>query len=413
MTLKQKVQKVIGVGATEILVRARKRLIWVQAFCKGNTNKIIFEDERFSKVYSIKNMNVFFGYYDLQQYNSDATKLLAHVVDKNADPGKDEAMLVWFDVLNGNMYEITKTQAWSWQQGARLRWNPLNENEIIFNALENGKYVTKICNIFSKEEKIISRALYDLDATVSNGLGLNFARLQRLRPGYGYSAILDNTINDVSPSDDGIFHIDLNTGNETLLFSLADLAKDVLDEGMHYINHICISPKGDKFTFFHIWTKGADFPLKMRFYVSNMDGTGLLLLEDSMRISHYSWIDNEKMLATTANGKYIIYNINTSEKEIIESKHLCKDGHPSILKNGFITDTYPIKKNTMQYVFRIGFSGEGYKEILRLFADPRRYGEHRCDLHPRVTRTGHVTIDTTYKDGVRSVLAFDLKRDEM
>ena len=133
MSLKQKMQRVIGVRATEMLVKARKRMIWLRAFCKGNTNKMIFEDERPSKLYSIKNKNVFFGYYDLQQYNSEATKILAHVVDKNANPSKDEAMLVWFDVFNGNMHEIAKTKAWCWQQGARLRWNPLDENEIIYN----------------------------------------------------------------------------------------------------------------------------------------------------------------------------------------------------------------------------------------------------------------------------------------
>lgn len=413
MALKQKVQKVIGVRATEMLVKARKRMLWIRAFCKGNTNKIVFEDERSSRVYSVKNKNVFFGYYDLQQYNSNATRILAHVVDKNGNPREDAAELVWFDVSNGNMHKITKSQAWCWQQGSRLRWNPLDENEIIYNSIDNGKYVTKICNIYTKKDKVLSRALYDLDDTLSNGLSLNFARLQRLRPGYGYSAIADDTISDDAPSNDGIFHIDLNTGKETLLFSLADLAKDVCDDGMHYINHICVSPKGNKFTFFHIWTKGSDAPLKMRFYVSNMDGTGLLLLEDTVRISHYTWIDNEKMLATTANGKYIIYNVNNSEKEIIDSKYLCRDGHPSVVGSGFITDTYPIKKNSMQYVFRIGFSGERYKEILRLFADPRLYGEHRCDLHPRVTKLGYVTIDTTYKNGVRSVLAFNLKQDEM
>jgi len=98
MTLKQKVQKVLGVGVTEALVKMRKQTMWFKAFFNGNVNKLVFADERPFKVYHKRDKNVFFGYYDLQQYDSSGTRILAHVVDKNANPKSDTAMIAWIDV---------------------------------------------------------------------------------------------------------------------------------------------------------------------------------------------------------------------------------------------------------------------------------------------------------------------------
>lgn len=411
MSLRQTMQGLIGANATESLIRFKKKLIYVKAVVTGNKGKIVFDNNRDYYMYHIKGKDVFFGYYDLQQYNNEGTKLLAHIVDKKADTSTKTAEIVWFEKGNDKPHKIGETRAWCWQQGSRLRWHPTKEDTVLYNDLEDGKYVLKEVNILNGESKTICGALYDVDKTFTNGLTLNFPRLQRLRPGYGYNSIDDVTKNDKAPKNEGVVHIDINTGKETLLFSLEELAKDFDGDEQHYINHICISPSGDKFTFFHIWTKSADTPLKMRFYVSDINGKNLKLLEKDWRISHYCWLKDGNMLATTVDGKYVIYNVTTGEKKVIESEHLVRDGHPTQLKTGFISDTYP-KKDSLQYLFRIGFDGKDYKEILRAFSEPRRYGEQRCDLHPRVTANGMVTIDSTCKDGVRSILAFDLQDNE-
>ncbi len=413
MGAKQKLEKIIGRKAVEGIIKVKKSASWILSCINGNAGRIVFCDDREYQKYHLADHNVFFGYYDLQQYDEKGEKLLAHVVKKGADTSKDKAKLVWFDSADGSMHEFASTQAWCWQQGARLRWHPKEKNVVLYNDKEGNEFVLKSTNLIDGKTEILSPALYDVDKTLQNGLSLNFARLQRLRPGYGYNSITDDSVNEKASASDGVFHIDLASGRKTLYFSLENLAQDVYDDSAsHYINHICISPDGSKFTFFHIWTKSAEFPLKMRFYVANMDGTNLRRLENEWRISHYSWIDNKKILTTTADGKYVIYDVETGEKTVIQSEHLVRDGHPTPIEEAFVSDTYPSKR-CMQQVFRIGFNGENYKNILNIYSDPRRYGEKRCDLHPRVTSDGRITIDTTCNNGLRSIVAFRLKNDEM
>lgn len=412
MGMKQKFQRYLGVSATDKLIMLKKHVALAGALLNGNYKKKLFADNRPSYMYSRSGKNVFFGYYDLQQYSEDGQKLLAHVVKKHADPAKDTAQIGWFDVQTKQWHPVAETKAWSWQQGARLRWHPTDQGSILYNDMEDGKYVTKACRIDDNHAKIVSRALYDVDSTFSHGLSLNFARLQRLCPGYGYSVLPDDTISEVAPQGDGVYSVNLKTGEETLLFSLADLAKDICDKGNHYINHLSISPSGERFMFFHIWRERLE-PWKLRFYSANMDGSELKCLEKDLRTSHYCWLNDKEILTTSCDGKYIKYHAVTGEKQIIEERHLVRDGHPSMMNTGFLTDTYPQKKTSLQYVFRVGLDGRNYKEILQVFSDPRCFGEHRCDLHPRVHPEGKVTIDTTCRGNVRSILSFELSRDEL
>lgn len=412
MHVKNLIKKILTKKSVERLKKIKRYPRWIYFHINGSFKSLSFCETRQYTVYHIKNKNIFFGYYDLQQYDRNLEKILAHVVDRNANTAQDSASLVWFKTGDCTPHEITQTHAWCWQQGARLRWHPIEENTILYNDFEDGKYVAKQCRLDGTEMKIVSRALYDVDDKFEYGLGLNFARLQRLRPGYGYDAEIDWTKYEAAPINDGVFLINLKSGEEKLLFSLRDLANELNLEYQHYINHISIAPSGKRFTFFHLWTKGVEEPWFMRFYVSNIDGTGLKCLEEEICISHYAWIDDKKMLATGTNGTYIVYNTISGERTILDSEYLQKDGHPSALINGFLSDTYP-QKNSMQSVFRIDYDGSHYKEILRVFSDPCRFGEYRCDLHPRVTNTGKVIIDTTFLGEVRSMVAFDLNEEEI
>lgn len=412
MGLRRTFEKVIGIQATKKLVFLKKKVEWACSCWRGTVGTIAFSDNRPYRIYHIDEQNVFFGYYDLQQYDKSGRKLLAHIVKSGADPAIDPARLVLFCGESDKPCEITQTRAWCWQQGARLRWHPTEPDTVLYNDVENGEYVAKQCKLDGSGAKTVSRALYDVDAQFKNGLCLNFARLQRLRPGYGYSVISDQTVGQAAPDDDGVFLVDMESGQEKLLFSLRELAEDVSEGFQHYINHISISPSGKRFSFFHLWTSGAGCPWSMRFYVASNDGTGLLCLEDQLCISHYTWLDDTRMLTTTTDGRYILYGVTDGKKQVLDSEHLDRDGHPSGLRTGFLSDTYP-QKDHMQHVFRIGMDGSEYREILRVFSDPRRYDEHRCDLHPRVTADGQVVVDTTCLGDVRSMLAFDLTEEEL
>lgn len=410
-------QKVLGKKGFEKLIFCRNNVRHIKASITGKVGEIHFSDDRRYTEYGVPGKNVFFGYYHLDQYNSDMGKMLAHVVKNHANPAKDRAALVWIDANDKTIHKIAETKSWSWQQGARLRWHPVQNDIVLYNDYENGKYVTKSVDIKTGENRVLCRALYDLDSTASFGLSLNFDRLQRLRPGYGYSCQADDTVGEKIPEKDGVFAVDINSNKERLLFSLSELASDIKKENVyHYINHLSISPSGKRFMFFHIWTEDASAQWNMRFYVANNDGSGLTMLEDDVRVSHYCWVDDDSLLATRrVSGKefqHVLYNLKTGDKIVNSSNLINKDGHPSMIGNGFITDTYP-QGNMMQYIYLSTVSGEYGEEICKLFGDPICYGEHRCDLHPRVFKGKHITIDTTYKGKLRTILSFDLNEKEI
>lgn len=59
----------------------------------------------------------------------------------------------------------------------RLRWFPDTQNMISFNDFVNGKYINRILNVETKEEKILDWPLYDIDCNGKFGITLNFERL--------------------------------------------------------------------------------------------------------------------------------------------------------------------------------------------------------------------------------------------
>ena len=413
MGAKKILQTIIGKKTMAKLAVMRRNLLHVKGILQHKVGTVSCVEGIEHIIYEEPGKNLFFGYYDLAQINMDGDRMLAHIVKKNADPSVDDANLVLIDIKTKNKTHFASTKAWSWQQGARLRWHPVKTNHILYNDIDGGHYVTKEYDANTGTVKVISDALYDIDSKFEYGISVNFERLQRLRHGYGYSRLSDTTANIQRPNNDGVFRINLATGKKQLLFSLEELAQGINDNGEHhYINHVCFSPSGEKFMFFHLWAKDAKSPWGMRFYVCNSDGSGLIMLEDNVRISHYHWIGEDRIIATReVKGKeyeYIMYNITEKNSSVIKSNMLNIDGHPNAFRDGFVTDTYP-QKNNMQYVFTSNFDGTECREIMHLYADPICFGEHRCDLHPRVYGDHIITIDTTANGSVRSVLYLTVK----
>ena len=364
-------------------------------------------------IFEMKKKHVFFGYYDIQQLNDREDKLLVHIVDKKAEACMDKAEIGYYNLKNNEYCKIGETQAWNWQQGARLRWWPNDNDYVIYNDAKKDSYICKKIDIKTNEVvNTYCRALYDIDPKTRYGLSLNFSRLQRLRPGYGYNYIKDRTIGSLAPDDDGIFYVNLITNKPELIISLRKLAKSCNDPNSdeHYINHISISPNGEKFMFFHIWTIKDSNKWKTRLYVSSRKGERLKILEEDDLVSHYDWIDDNHILVTgyTNDNKqtYSIYNVVTGEKEVLDSESLKLDGHPTTLKNKkcFITDTYP-KKMDLQELFEYDSATNTKKPLLKIYSSPLLYEEKRCDLHPRVSKSERIiTIDSTYKKNCKKII---------
>lgn len=420
MSVKEIIKKAIGQKGIE-KVRGMKMLVRVVKAKHIGTERVckIYRPAHLQKEFSIEGKNVFFGYYDLQQIDSTGRRLLLHICNKDTDTKKDSVDIVCYDLDRDKYVKIAESHAWAWQQGCRTRWNPLKKDEILFNNMADGHYVCQIWNVENKTlVKTLPIPLYDIDREMNYGLGVNFSRLQRLRPGYGYNTLPDETEGKNIPQNDGIIKYDFKTEKVKLLISYQRLCEGMYDANayQHYINHISIAPDGQHFMFFHIYTKGAGLRWKVRMCVSDSEGKDIKVIEEAHTISHYTWRNSETLLTTRINREnkgscYALYNTRTGIRTVIGGEELKLDGHPTFLKGGdvFISDTYP-QKDFLQHVFLYDMKKQERKSLVDIYHTPRLYEEQRCDLHPRLTPDNkHFTIDTVYKGKRRSVLLFDLK----
>lgn len=410
--IKKMIKKVIGQNNITA-VKQNVRFLRDKRYLKSHCQIECMESGVLYQKFKQDGKHVFFGYYDIQQFDKIERRMLVHVVGEKASPKFASAELGYYDVINNTYTHFTTTSAWCWQQGARLRWHPIENDKVIFNDVESGAYICKVMDLKSKKIcKQYCCALYDIDSLATYGLSLNFSRLQRLRPGYGYGVLKDDTIDNKAPEGDGIFYVDLRNNTKRLIVSLKELAAQVSDPlaDQHYINHISISPNGTKFMFFHIWTLVGDTHWRTRLCVYSITDGTMQIIEETDRVSHYDWkSDNELLVTCWGKDKkqyYCLYDLSRKRKCILKDKRLMHDGHPSTLKDEsiFVSDTYPLD-NDMQTLFKYDLLKEEYTQVMKVYSDPRLFDEKRCDLHPRVSNSEkYITIDSTCENECRQVL---------
>lgn len=389
--------------------------------------------------------HVFFGYYDLPQINASGNKLLVHIADKNANPARDTAEIGYFDfsrkadgLFTGDYHRLVSTRAWCWQQGARLRWHPLCQDTILYNDSDSDSgsgsgYVTKSLDIKNGATSVIAPALYDMSCDFRYGVHVNFAKLQRLRPGYGYGDGKQKT-DEPALDEDGVFLANLSNGELKLIVPLTDFAS-YGSSREHYINHVSFCPDGSKFIFFHIMGDNSADRLpdglrkvslvgkritnslcgksdnkisgrSIELYLYDISISSLKLLEKDSVTSHYCWRNDNELLTTSVKSgvtEYSIYDISAGTRNVIGRDHLRCDGHPTFLSGGgtIISDFYA-QGNRRQKLFAFNIDKNEFVILSDLDYMQPKSRDRRCDLHPRVWENGSdilITTDTTCGNG--------------
>ena len=370
--------------------------------------------------FSVSGGQTFFGYYDLTPFSKDNNTILAMVGPRNNSTSfrNKEIVVGYFDRNSDSSFRhVDESSTWCWQMGCRLQWFPEHENElVIYNKIVDHAYGSVVQNIKTKEIlRSYKKPIYQIDRTGKWALFLNFSRLHRLRPGYGYRNIADGTEKEPCPDDDGVWLMDLVNGEAELIVSLKHLSQiDPLPSmkgGEHYINHLAFNPSGNRFMFFHLWIK--DERQHNRLITCDRDGPNLYVLENKGPVSHYSWKSDTELLVTVCRKNkgthYVSYRDLSDERTVIGRDLLFKDGHPSYSPDGslLLTDTYPDKYREQHVLLYT--SGGKLVELTRFFSPVPFRGEVRCDLHPRWDRTGqNVCVDSAH-DGRRALYVIGLE----
>ncbi|MFW5983019.1 MAG: hypothetical protein ACOCQ4_00845 [bacterium] len=386
-----------------------------------------------SKVFFLTDYDnaVFFGYHDKTPFSSDNSRILAMSVkasDQRADSECTSMKLGYFEKDASGRFcnkfiPFSETTTWGWQQGCMLQWNPSDpDNEVVFNKLIDGKYGAVIFNLKTKQNiKKFDMPVYSVSSDGKFAVTLNFSRLGRLRPGYGYRLLPDKTNDQDAPRDDGLFLMDLNSGEKFLLLNLADLADEISRKNcQHYVNHATFSPDGKRIVFFHLWVDQAE-NRNMRFLCYNLESKCIEKIEIKDKVSHYCWHSDSKILATVQSGKinnwqFFFYTLN--EKNVWEKTPafvgMNTDGHPMkspVEEEMFVSDSRLNRFREDQVVL---FNPYNYKTLkVARFVIPFQYnGIVRCDLHPRWDREGRYVVVDTIKKGKRAMAVIEIEDNQ-
>ncbi len=402
-----------------VVKRSAKRVY--QLFSVATSNEKFKSEGNVVRVTPDDKFEYFYGYYDKSPWDADDRYMICLKVKqayKSVAPAEPGIVGLIDTHDNNRFYEIGMTHSWNVQQGCMAQWlGPDFKSRIIYNDFRDGAYCSVIYNVaLKKEEKVLPIPVYDVAKDGSFALSLDFSRLHRMRPGYGYSNIPDRTAKELCPDSPCIRKVDLKTGKVEDLFNYTDFASFEPDESMtgakHKVNHIMISPNGKRFMVLHRWFQNGR--KHTRLVTVNVDKTDMYNLSDDVFVSHCYWKNDNEILSflrkNESGDHYYLMKDKTHEYQLLW-KELNTDGHCSYSPDGkfVITDTYPNRKRIAS-IYLCSDTENTSKRVARVFAPFRYDNDCRCDLHPRWNRSGDKICFDSVHEGRRALYVIDISK---
>ena len=371
----------------------------------------------------------FFGYYNKSTWNKSGQYSLSNRVammtgDLN---GEQQCTVGYFDLLNADeFHEIGQTSAWNWQMGCQLQWLESGKRKrIIYNKhaeTPSGIYpdfCSVIHDIDTGENRTLPLPVYVVAPNGRYALCVNYSRLQVTHETIGYSTLGPEPELQNAPADDGIYSMDLDTGDSTLILSLRQLTEfqplKSMDKAIHWVTHLEVAPNSERFLFLHRWTERVEDETCFlhRLYSVAPDGGDLRLLEctdhplpqladdfDSAsvgtfdyeksehQISHPAWKDNDSIIVWGPHDgeiHYHLYDEKAGFVQVIGEETLTENGHMTYSHDGrwLLTDTYPDSETNKRYLSLYKVDEDRVYNIGHFYTPPDLGKHNRCDLHPR------------------------------
>lgn len=273
----------------------------------------------------------FFGYIGQCRtipWNESGQFILGMEIERiDRMPKPEEAARIFIiDTKNENqMVYLDKTHAWNPQQGTMFYWNPnAPETQFFFNDrdVKTGEVYTVLYDI-SKKKRI--KEYRFKDTPIGNGgvawngeffMGINYGRLARLRLVTGYPESLDWSKEELSPQNDGIFKVNIKTGEKKLVVSYRQMEDEIIkhfgpfnNTGL-FINHTLLNRDANRLYFFarEGWVKGGN-KINVAFSV-HLDGSNLKIHRQHIG-GHPEWAEGSTMIGREGK-KQILYDVDQS-----------------------------------------------------------------------------------------------------
>lgn len=348
----------------------------------------------------------FFGYYGIPPWNAAGTQLVCLEVDfQDRLPRPDEkARIGLVDALQGGFKPIAETGAWNLQQGCMLHWHPLApDREIVFNDVSGGQIITAVLDVETGRRRELPLPVAAVGRTGRYGLCIDYGRQGRMRRVVGYASAHDPFAGDPAPQKDGIWRMDLRTGESRLLVSIAEVYErlrghPLIDGKRHmFFQHAVFNRSDSRFFFLARVFTDPPAELESAMFTASIDGGDLRqAVPFGAAVSHFEWKNDSEIIATfrfkgSREKRHVLFTDGKADYKRLGEGFLETDGHCSVSPDEawMVTDANApetLEKRLLLYHFA---TGRG-TELGRFPMREKRYlgGDLRCDLHPRWSRTG-------------------------
>lgn len=395
----------------------------------------------------------FFGYYDKCPWDSTGRYILSHRAEFDGRPvtHSDDVEIGLIDLENNKEFmPIDRSHAWNWQQGAMTQWVPnAPDRLVIFNSRENDRAVSVLYDIDSQERHTLPMPIYTLTPDGHYALTIDFDWLGQARGGYGYATEQSNI--SIDPNKNGIFRMDLSTGDCQMILSYNDVINfehhPIMKRGVHWIETLSSAPgTANRFAFRHRFSL-PNGGMYTRVMTANLQGEALHSMI-SGSASHAVWMDASHFLVwarhRTLSNQFLLRSLikrlrfnwvlewlhtqrsgwvrqniigdtmllitdRDDEIQSFGAKNIIEDGHPSLSPTGpwLVMDTYP-DDDQYRHLFLFNYEENRRIDLGAFYSPPQLNYGWRCDLHPRWNRDGTVICIDSGHAGTRQMYLLDV-----
>ncbi|MBR4651886.1 MAG: hypothetical protein IKO72_00865 [Kiritimatiellae bacterium] len=380
------------------------------------------------------------NYFAINCWSPDNRYMLTLETDiKNTLPDGRPCVLGLVDLADGNRFiPVTTTRCWNFQEATMAHWVPWAKDTFVFNDIRDGRFCAVMMNWKTRRERVFPG--YPVSAVSEDGafaLSINYARLYCTRPDYGYAGRgQDPRLGTVFPEDDGIFRLDLRTGEARLIVSCASVRDQVPPvtgtNGLSYLCHTAISKDFRRIFFLSRSVgepnEGGRKKKRVRWettaFTATVDGTDIRrCFPDGWGASHFNWKPNlsvrdaaTMVVTCNVNGNrrvcsHVEFVVGEEEKvRRIGGAEMDFDGHCIYSPDGrFVSGDGYWDKNYFRHWKIVRLADDAVRDLGSYFIpEIYRHTYCRCDLHPRWRPDGRQIAFNSVHEGTRQVYVMDV-----
>ena len=290
---------------------------------------------------------------------------------------------------------------------------PLIPEEFTFTAIKDDALISYAINPVTKARYTIHGAIAAVSPAGPVAIGLDYLRIAHCRPGAGYASDLPAAVADV-PTDDGLFHLDLEDGHAELLLSIADVVGatdfDPATGQRVWFNHVRYNPSGERLAFLCRAALPTGFLTSL--WTVNADGSDpRCQIPFGHTVTHHTWIDDARLLLSTdllGPQQFVAFRDGQRDFAPYGNGRLPADGRACFSPDGRQLAVTTFTETATRPVAHLSLYDTVTGEMHTLGAFRQPHALHST-LHPRWSRDGqHLTFDSAH-EGTRQIYVAELE----